>query len=121
MENTILIAEDDPAILDVLVFLLTDAGYGVLVAGDGDAAVALLASHEPDLFLLDVMMPGRDGYDVARAIRADERFADRHILFLTARADEKSRRTGYATGAEQYITKPFDNDDLLGRIAELLA
>lgn len=118
--KTILVAEDEPALAEIIEYLLSEAGYRVLLARDGDEAVAYLDDQQPDLFLLDVMMPGRDGFEVAREIRMHPRFEEAHILFLSARSDEASRRKGYADGAEQYITKPFDNDDLLDRIEELL-
>ncbi len=117
----VLIAEDDPAIAGVLTFLLEDARLRVALARDGDEAVAMLDRLAPDLFVLDVMMPGRDGFAVAREVRARPEHDRAHILFLTARGDATSRRQGYADGAEQYVAKPFDNHDLLARIDELLA
>ena len=118
--KTIFLAEDEPAIAEVITFLLDDAGYTVVYAKDGDEAVALLDAHTPDLFLLDVMMPGRDGFAVAREIRSRPVLAKADIVFLSALGDDISRRKGYADGAEQYIVKPFDNNELLRRIAELV-
>lgn len=118
--KTILLAEDEPAIAEVIEFLLTDAGFKVIHAKDGDEAIALLDDLVPDLFLLDVMMPGKDGFAVAREIRSRPVLAKADIVFLTALGDEPSRRKGYADGAELYIVKPFDNNDLLRRIKEIL-
>lgn len=118
--KTILLAEDEPAIAEVIEFLLTDAGFMVIHAKDGDEAIALLDDHSPDLFLLDVMMPGKDGFAVAREIRSRPVLAKADIVFLTALGDDLSRRKGYADGAELYIVKPFDNNDLRRRIEEIL-
>jgi len=109
----ILLADDDELIVDVLRNQLEREGYAVAVAGDGLQAVALARTAQPDLVLLDVMMPGLLGWGVCREIR---RFSDAPILMLSARGEEMDRILGLELGADDYIVKPFSFRELVARI-----
>ena len=121
MAASVLVVDDEPNIVLSLEFLMRQAGYDVRVARDGDAALAEIAARPPDLVLLDVMMPGRDGYEVCQAIRADPACASTRIVMLTARSREVEREKGLAMGADDYVTKPFSTRALVERVQALLA
>lgn len=121
MAASVLIVDDEPNIVLSLEFLMRQAGYDVRVARDGDAALAAVAERAPDLVLLDVMMPGRDGYEVCQAIRANPACARTRIVMLTARSREVEREKGIALGADDYVTKPFSTRALVERVREMLA
>jgi two-component system OmpR family response regulator len=120
MAASVLIVDDEPNIVLSLEFLMRQAGYDVRVARDGDAALAAVAERVPDLVLLDVMMPGRDGYEVCQAIRANSACARTRIVMLTARSREVEREKGIALGADDYVTKPFSTRELVSRVKALL-
>ena len=88
--------------------------------GDGDAALRTIDAQIPDLVILDLMLPRRDGYDVCRVIRQDERCQAVKIMMLTARGRELDRRKGLELGADEYVTKPFSNRDIVARVRRLL-
>ncbi len=113
MSTTILLADDDELIVDILQHQLQKEGFKVLIAFDGEAALELARTHDPDLVLLDVMMPRLQGFEVCREIR---RTSAVPILMLTARGDEMDRITGLDMGADDYIVKPFSFRELLARI-----
>ncbi|HTO84015.1 MAG TPA: response regulator [Methylomirabilota bacterium] len=121
MPAKVLVADDEPNIALSLEFLMQQAGFGVRIAADGEAALAAMAEEQPDLVVLDVMLPKRDGYEVCRAIRADPRWAGVRVLMLTAKGRDSERETGLALGADAYITKPFSNRDVVERVKQLLA
>ncbi len=121
MNASVLVAEDDPNILLSLEFLLKQAGYAVRVAKDGEAALDAVRAGAPDLLLLDVMMPKRNGYDVCQTIRADPALKDLRILMLTAKGRDVERDKGLALGADDYITKPFATREVLDRVRHMLA
>ena len=121
MAASVLVVDDEPNIVLSLEFLMRQAGYDVRVARDGDAALVAIAERAPDLVLLDVMMPGRDGYEVCQAIRADPACASTRIVMLTARSREVEREKGIALGADDYVTKPFSTRALVDRVREMLA
>jgi DNA-binding response OmpR family regulator len=121
MPASVLVVDDEPNIVLSLEFLMRQAGYDVRVARDGDAALAAIAERPPDLVLLDLMIPGRDGYEVCQAIRADARCARTRVVMLTARSREVEREKGLALGADDYVTKPFSTRDLVERVRQLLA
>ncbi|MFO0295731.1 MAG: response regulator transcription factor [Rhodospirillales bacterium] len=121
MAASVLVVDDEPNIVLSLEFLMRQAGYDVRVARDGDAALVAIAERAPDLVLLDVMMPGRDGYEVCQAIRADPACASTRIVMLTARSREVEREKGLAMGADDYVTKPFSTRALVERVQALLA
>lgn len=120
MAHKVLVVEDEPNIVDSLSFLMKQAGFTVLVARDGDAALRVLESQLPDLILLDVMLPRRDGYDVCRAIRANPAWRGVKVIMLTAKGRELDRRKGLELGADDYVTKPFSTRDIVKRVRRLL-
>lgn len=111
--TTILLADDDEMIVDILSHQLTREGYAVVSAGDGIRALELARTQQPDLVLLDVMMPGMQGWEVCRELR---RTSDVPILMLTARGEEMDRVLGLELGADDYIVKPFGFRELLARV-----
>jgi two-component system phosphate regulon response regulator PhoB len=120
MSATILVVEDEPGIQEVLKFNLGQHGHEVLVAGDADEALTQLRGALPDLILLDWMLPGMSGIDLARRLRGDHRLKSIPIIMLTARADERDKVLGLDTGADDYITKPFSPRELMARIKAVL-
>ncbi|HRH80547.1 MAG TPA: phosphate regulon transcriptional regulator PhoB [Thiobacillaceae bacterium] len=120
MSATILVVEDEPGIQEVLKFNLGQHGHDVLVAGDAEEAMARLRGALPDLILLDWMLPGMSGIDLARRLRGDHRLKGVPIIMLTARADERDKVLGLDTGADDYITKPFSPRELMARIKAVL-
>jgi len=118
--HTVLVVEDEPNIVDSLSFLMKQAGFEVLVARDGDAAIRMMRSRIPDLVLLDVMLPRRDGYDVCREIRAHPEWRDVRIIMLSAKGRDLDRRKGLELGADAYVTKPFSTRDIVARVRALL-
>jgi DNA-binding response OmpR family regulator len=115
---TILVAEDQTDIRDLLVLNLRGAGYDVTAVGDGVAALASQSEQGSDLLVLDLMMPGMDGLEVCKALRARGRSAP--ILMLTAKSTELDRVLGLELGADDYLTKPFSLPELLARVKALL-
>lgn len=113
----ILVAEDDERLRTILLKYLTKEGYEGLGAADGDAALDLWVENRPDLVILDVGLPGTDGFEVLRTIRAEE---DIPVLMLTARREEADKLTGFGLGADDYVTKPFSPRELMVRIAAIL-
>ena len=118
---SILIADDDPNIVRALAFLMQAEGHDVRTAADGDAALAAVAEAPPELVLLDVMMPKRNGYDVCRALRADPHYARLRIVMLTARGREADKRAGIELGVDAYLTKPFAISEVVGCVNDVLA
>jgi len=118
---SILIADDDPNIVRALAFLMQAEGHDVRTAADGDAALAAVAEAPPELVLLDVMMPKRNGYDVCRALRADPHYARLRIVMLTARGREADKRAGMELGVDAYLTKPFAISEVVGCVNDVLA
>lgn len=112
----ILIVDDVPDNLSVLFEFLSARGFEVLVADSGNLALEELPQTNPDLILLDVMMPGIDGYETCRRIKASERFRDVPLFFLTALSDTVDKVKGFSLGAVDYITKPIDPDEVLARV-----
>lgn len=117
----ILVADDDPDIRDLVVFKLTQAGHSVRAVSDGAAALAAIRDERPDLAILDVMMPGLSGFDVLRAVGQDPATADLPVILLTARSRDVDVDTGFASGARDYIVKPFSPRELLHRVNGVLA
>ncbi|MCO5761943.1 MAG: response regulator [Chromatiaceae bacterium] len=121
MANKILVVDDEPNIVLSLEFLMKQAGFQVRTASDGEAALAAVAAEQPDLVLLDVMMPRKNGYEVCQAIRANPDWQKVRIIMLTAKGREVEREKGLALGADDYITKPFSTQEVVERVRELLA
>ena len=120
MAKSILVVEDEPNIVLSLQFLMKKAGFDVRVARDGDEALAAVENQAPDLILLDVMIPKRDGYDVCQTIRANPAWGKIYIIMLTAKGREVDREKGIALGANDYVTKPFSTLDLTDKVKQLL-
>jgi len=120
MGSKILIAEDEPNIVTSLEFVLKAAAYEVCVARDGEEALRLAGSCAPQLVLLDVMMPLKNGFEVCRALREDAALRDIKIVMLTARGSELERDKGLGLGADAYVTKPFSTKELLATVAQVL-
>jgi DNA-binding response OmpR family regulator len=120
-QPVILAADDDEDILQLVSFRLGRSGYRVLQAHDGEEAVALALEHEPDLAVLDVMMPKMDGFEVVRRLRAEESTKSMPIIMLTARAQDTDVQGGFDAGANDYLRKPFSPKELRTRVQALLA
>ncbi|MCM0608885.1 MAG: response regulator [Ideonella sp. WA131b] len=118
--HTVLIADDEPSMLVTLEFLMQREGYHVLLARDGDEALAQLRAHRPDFVLLDVMMPGKTGFEVCQAVRADEALARTKVLLLSAKGRDIDIAQGLGVGADAYMTKPFSTRELAARVRGLL-
>ena len=117
----LLVADDDEDILTLVQLRLTRSGYEVVVARDGEEALRLAREKQPDLAVLDWMMPKASGLEVLRAIRADAETCDIPVVLLTARASEADIAEGLAAGADDYIAKPFSPQELAARIQVILA
>ena len=116
----ILVADDDVDIRELVEFKLSTMGHDIVAVGDGAAAIDACMAQKPDLAVLDVMMPGVSGLDAIRAIRAEPNLADLPVILLTARAQESDVETGFDSGADDYITKPFSPRELASRVEALL-
>src|SRR5574343_53944 len=120
MPANILLVEDEPAIQELIAFNLVQAGHHVLRASTAEVALTLVKNALPDLILLDWMLPGASGVEIARKLRADERTRQIPIIMLTARSEEQDKVQGLEAGADDYITKPFSPRELLARIKAVL-
>ena len=117
MSTTILVVDDEPAIVDVLTYNLKKAHYRVLVARDGEEALALARREQPDLIILDLMLPGMDGLQVCRTLRQEGNVP---IIMLTALDEEVDRVVGLELGADDYVVKPFSVRELMARVKSVL-
>jgi DNA-binding response OmpR family regulator len=112
-----LVVDDEPPLVQVVSGYLTREGFDVLTAADGETAVALARERGPDVVVLDLMLPGIDGIEVCRRIRA---FSDAYIIMLTAKNDEVDKLVGLSVGADDYLTKPFSPRELVARVRAML-
>ena len=119
MARKVLIVDDEPNIVLSLEFLMKQRGYETQVARDGDEALAEVERFRPDLVLLDVMLPRRDGFEVCQRLRA-EGWSELKILMLTARGRDVEIEKGLSLGADGYVTKPFSTAELVARVADML-
>jgi DNA-binding response OmpR family regulator len=117
MSSKVLVVEDEPILLETLAYNLNKQGYQVLTAADGHQAIALARKERPALLVLDLMLPGVDGFEVCRVLRQEMNVA---ILMLTARAEEIDKVVGLEVGADDYMTKPFSMRELMARVKALL-
>ena len=115
----ILIADDEPDILEILKYNLVKEGYEVTTAKDGDEAIAKANTVQPDLVILDIMMPRKNGVEVCEILRAQPKFKDTLILFLTALSDEATQIKGLTTGADDYVSKPISQQVFLSKVNAL--
>lgn len=118
MSKEILVVDDEKVITSALSVLLSGAGYTVIVAHSGEEAIDQLSMKEPDLIVLDIMMPGLDGYEVCRQVRQQREYTP--ILMLTAKDESWEKVTGLELGADVYMTKPFEPGELLAQVKALL-
>lgn len=116
----ILVVDDDAFVRRPLELILRSEGFDPATADDGEACLAAVADRKPDLIFLDVMMPGRDGFDVCRTLKSDPGTADIPVILLSARGHEQDREHGMALGASDFLTKPYSPSELLRRVRELL-
>lgn len=116
-DRTVLVADDEPALRETAAFILDCEGYRVVTAANGEEALAVLRREHPRAALLDVNMPRKNGFDVCRAVRADESLRDTYVILLTARGQKADEAEGMAAGADAYLTKPFDDEEILRRLA----
>jgi DNA-binding response OmpR family regulator len=120
MPHRVLVVDDEANILLSLEFLMKKAGYDVCTARDGEEALAEMRKARPDLVLLDVMMPKRNGFDVCEMIRANPEWKDVRVIMLTAKGRDVERKKGLAVGADDYISKPFSTREVVERVSEWL-
>ncbi len=120
MTQSVLVVDDEPNIVLSLEFLMKQMDLDVRIAEDGDAALQEIGRQAPDLVLLDVMMPKRDGFSVCRAIRANAAWDDVKIIMLTAKSRDEERARGLSAGADDYIVKPFSTRDVRFRVGRIL-
>lgn len=120
MSPKILVADDEPNIVISLEYLLKREGYTVVIARDGQEAVDAIVREQPDLVLLDVMMPKKTGFEVCQEVRAIESVQGTKILMLTAKGRDTDVAKGLALGADAYMTKPFATRELVQKVAEML-
>ena len=120
MAPSVLVIDDHPEIVRLLDFNLSKAGFQVHAATSGEAGLAGVQKHAPDIVLLDVLMPGLDGWEVCRRLRQDSSTSRLPLILLTAKAEEEDRILGLELGADDYVTKPFGVRELLTRIHSLL-
>ena len=116
-QQTILVVEDEENLLQALKYKLEKEGYSVLTAGDGEKGLEIAREANPDLIILDIMLPKLDGFEVCRILRRESTIP---ILMLTAKAEEVDRVVGLELGADDYVTKPFSMRELLARVKALL-
>lgn len=116
MDHSVLVVEDDDNIVLSLTFLLEKSGFTTRVVGDGNSALSEMRAAKPDVVLLDVMLPERDGFSVCEEIRSNSAWSDVYVIMLTAKGREADREKGLAAGADDFITKPFSTRDLVARV-----
>jgi len=116
--NKILLVDDEPNILLSLEFVFKKEGYQVLIARDGEEAMALVRDELPDLIILDIMMPKVDGYEVCAFVK--DNFLKTKVVFLSAKSKEKDLQKGLALGADRYLTKPFSTKEIVAEVKKLI-
>jgi DNA-binding response OmpR family regulator len=121
MSKSVLLVEDEPNIIEAISFLLERDGWTVRIHSQGDDAVEAVARVSPDVLVLDVMLPGRSGFDILRDLRSDAATRELPILMLTARGQTKDRKLAESYGVSHFMTKPFSNEEMLGKVRELYA
>ena len=119
-KKKILAVDDEPNILMSIEFILEMEGYEVHIARDGEEALEVAERVRPDLILLDVNMPRKDGYEVCRILREREEMAGTRVIMLTAKGQTLEKKKGLEVGADEYVTKPFSAEDLLDKIRTLI-
>ena len=120
MAKEIFLVDDEPNLVVPIQFLMEQQGYRITIAERGEDALDLLYQYKPDLVLLDIMLPGIDGYEVCEIIRLNPNYRNTKIIFLIAKGRELEIAKGLALGADAYITKPYSNAELVAKVKELL-
>jgi len=120
MPQKILIVDDEPNIVIPLQFLMEQNGYLTLVAQSGEEALESISKEKPDLVLLDIMLPGVDGFEVCEIVRLNPEWRNTRIIFLTAKGRDVDIAKGMVLGADEYITKPFSNQQIIDAVTKLL-
>lgn len=120
MSDTVLIVEDEGDVVDLLRYNLSKAGFEVLIANSGNECLAQAAKHRPDLILLDIMLPGMNGYEVCQQLKKSEETASIAVVMLTAKGETAERVKGLELGVDDYVTKPFSPRELILRIQAVL-
>lgn len=116
----ILVADDEPDVRELVVYRMTRSGYDVIEAKNGEEAFELAVAHLPDLILADVMMPRVDGYELTRRLRAEHTTQRIPVILLTAKSQEADVSQGFDAGADDYLKKPFNPDELVARVRAVL-
>jgi len=119
-EKKILVVDDEPNVIRSLIFVLEKEGYNVSSATDGEDAITKIQQSKPDLMLLDVMMPKKNGYEVCKEIKGSSSLNDIHVIMLTAKGQEVDREKGLDAGADEFMSKPFSLMMVVGKVKELL-
>jgi two-component system, OmpR family, alkaline phosphatase synthesis response regulator PhoP len=120
MANRILVVDDDKQIVRLVQSYLEKSGFTILTAYDGENALRIIRHERPDLIVLDLMLPGKDGWEITKAIRADANLAATPILMLTARIEDTDKILGLELGADDYLTKPFNPREVVARVRAIL-
>ncbi len=120
MVKEILIVDDEPNVVVPIQFLMEQQDYRVMIAERGEDALDLIYHYKPDLVILDIMLPGMDGYEVCEIVRLNPNYRDVKIIFLTAKGREVEIAKGLALGADAYITKPYSNAELVAKVKEII-
>lgn len=120
MTKTVLLAEDEPNIVESISFLLKREGFNVVVTNDGRSALETAISQQPDVMVLDLMLPEMDGYEVLRNLRANPVVKELPVLMLTAKGQKIDRETAIECGANLFMTKPFSNADIIAAVNSLV-
>ena len=120
MLKKVLIVDDEPNIVVSLQFLMNQCGFEVITATSGEEAIEAIMKFHPDLILLDVMLPGIDGYEVCEIVRLDPKWRGMKIIFLSAKGKEEDIAKGMVLGADDYITKPYANAEVTEKVKKLL-
>ncbi|CUH83769.1 response regulator transcription factor [Thalassovita mediterranea] len=121
MGKSVLVIEDEPNIIEAISFILSRDGWAVATHSNGHDAVDVVRAKQPDLLILDVMLPGKSGYDILTELRADGATKDLPVLMLTARGQNKDRDLATRLGASRFMTKPFSNAEVLEALRELVS
>ena len=119
-KKRILVVDDEPELCEALKIRIEVSGYEAILAGDGEEALKKVREMEPDLVILDIMLPKMSGFKVCRMIKFDPKFRKIPVIMLTVRTGKEDKLLGIQSGAEEYITKPFSDDDLMARIKKHL-
>lgn len=120
MGRDVLLIEDEPNIIEAIRFILSRDGWHVFSHSDGSTAANKVRDAKPDLVILDVMLPGRSGFDILRDVRADSETSEMPVLMLTAKGQSRDREMAESLGVTRFMTKPFSNNDMLSVVRELV-